>query len=331
MVKNAPKKEENPYPPWFFRVLGPCVLSDRSPSGYEFDEDLSDLASERTAGEEEQPTKKRRKLEDSDKESDEDEDKEDDEEEDDDKDDSTSERSHADSLADVYYEFKEIREERKRELERERQDILFMIQSESEIESQVNQAYRSFIDAPKEDKLTSMLSLHATTYIIHCRDQPKYFYNGLGPGYVEFYHLSVEDNFGSNPPPDFDPKRMHGHIYINASNGVQFEPFDPPEEFSGSDFIISPVPSGPHDVRIKFFSRDCIKMSLPKELTFENKEPPADAPDLFEYVGVRRDWEKWKAERKRMWEEAEKNRPPSPRDSWFERTHPVGYWNQGQW
>jgi TATA-binding protein-associated factor Taf7 len=150
MVQNARKKEENPYPPWFFRVLGPCVLSDRSPSGYEFDEDLSDLASERTAGEEEQPTKKR-KLEYSNKESDEDEDKEDDEDEDeeddkdDDEDDSTSERSHADSLADIYYEFKEIREERKRELERERQDILFMIQSESEIESQVNQAYRSFI------------------------------------------------------------------------------------------------------------------------------------------------------------------------------------------
>ncbi|OKP08631.1 hypothetical protein PENSUB_5517 [Penicillium subrubescens] len=95
--------------------------------------------SERTAGEEEQLTKKRRKLEASNKESDEDEDKEDDEGEDDDKDDdeddSISERSYADSLADVYYEFKEIREERKRELERERQDILFMIQSESEIES----------------------------------------------------------------------------------------------------------------------------------------------------------------------------------------------------
>lgn len=317
MVQNSPKNEDCPYPQWFFRVLGPYVLTDRSPYGYEFDEDLSDLATEGTESDEEQPTKKRRKFEDSDKESDTDEDEE--------EDDSASERSHADSLADVYYEFKELREERKRELARERQSILDMIQSESEIENKVNQAYRSSMDAPKEDNLISMPSLHATRYIIHCRDQPRYFYNGLGPGYVEFYHLSLEDDFGSNPPPDFDPKRMYGHIYISASNGVQFEPFDPPQEFSGSDFIISPLPSGPHNVRIKFFSKDYIKMSLPKELAFENKEPPADAPDVFEYVGVRRDWEKWKAERKRMREEAEKNRPPSPRDTWFERTHPMGY------
>jgi hypothetical protein len=323
ILQNSPKNKEYPYPPWFFRVLGPYVLSDRSPCGYEFDEDLSDLEEKGAESDEEWPTRKRRKFEDSDRESDEDEDE--------DEDDSTSERSHADSLADVYYEFKEIREERKRELERERQDILDMIQSESGMENKVNQAYRSFMDAPKEDKLTSMPSLHATTYIIHCRDQPRYFYNGLGPGYVEFYHLSVEDNFGSNSPPDFDQKRIYGHIYINASNSIEFEPFDPPDEFSGSDFIISPFPSGPHEVRIKFFSKDYIKMSIPRELAFENKDPPADAPDVFEYVGVRRDWEKWKAERKRMWEEAEKNRPPSPRDSWFERTHPMGFWNQGRW
>lgn len=223
MVQNSPKNENHPYPQWFFRALGPYVLSDRSPHGYEFDEDLSDLATEGTESEEEQPTKKRRKFEGSDKESDNDEGEE--------EDGSASERSHADSLADIYYEFKEIREERKRELERERQDIFDMIQPESKMENKVNQAYRSFVDAQKEDKLTPMPSLHATTYITQCRDQPRYFYNGLGPGFVEFYHLSVEDDFGSNPPPDFDP-RMYGHIYINASNCVQFEPFDPPEEFS---------------------------------------------------------------------------------------------------
>ncbi|KAJ5886297.1 uncharacterized protein N7473_008971 [Penicillium subrubescens] len=209
---------------WFYRVLGAYVLSDRPPYSYEFDEDLSDLATEGTKSEEEQLTKKRRKFEAGEKESENDEDEEED---------SASERSHADFLADVYYEFKEISEGRKRELAREQQVILDMIQSESEMENKVNQAYRSFMDAQKEDKLTSLPSLHATTYIIHCRDQPRYFYNGLRPGYVEFYRLPVEDNFGSNPPPDSDPKSMYGHIYINASNGIEFKPFDRPEEFSG--------------------------------------------------------------------------------------------------
>lgn len=231
-------------------------------------------------------------------------------------------RSHADSLADIYYQFKDIRDERKRELEQERQDILNEIQSEIEMENKVNQAYRSFINASKKDsnKTTSMPSLPATRYIIHCRDQPRYFYNGLGPGYVEFYHLSAEDDFGSTPPPDFHPKKINGHIYINANNGVSFEPFEPPKEFSGTDFVVSSFPSG-LDVRFKFFSKDYIKMSVPRELAFENEDPPADAPDVFEYVGVRRDWEKWRAERKRMLEEAEKKRPRSPRESLFSDTY----------
>jgi uncharacterized protein YifE (UPF0438 family) len=67
-------------------------------------------------------------------------------------------------LADVYYEFKEISEGRKRELAREQQVILDMIQSESEMENKVNQAYRSFMDAQKEDK-TDLLAVSSCRHL----------------------------------------------------------------------------------------------------------------------------------------------------------------------
>ncbi|KAJ5377786.1 uncharacterized protein N7496_005195 [Penicillium cataractarum] len=221
-AQTSPKNKACPYTQWFYRVLSPYVLSDRSPYGYEFDENLSDLATE-TESEGKQLPMERTKFRAGDKASDNDEDEDED---------SPSERSHADSLADVYYESKEIRE-REREFAREQQDILDMIQSESEMENKVNQAFRSLMNAQKENKLTSLPSLHATTYLIHCRDQPRYFYNELEPRYFEFYHLSVEQIFGSNPPPDSDPKRIYGHVYINTSKGIEFKPFDPPEQFSG--------------------------------------------------------------------------------------------------
>jgi hypothetical protein len=62
-------------------------------------------------------------------------------------------------------------------------------------------------------------------------------------------------------------------------------------------------------VRIKFFSKDYIEMSIPKELAFENKDPPAHAPDIFEYVGVGRDREKWKTERKGCGKKRRKTAP----------------------
>ncbi|KAL2793697.1 hypothetical protein BJX66DRAFT_305488 [Aspergillus keveii] len=57
-------------------------------------------------------------------------------------------------------------------------------------------------------------------------------------------------------------------------------------------------------------------------------------PDLFEFVGIRPGFEKEREERGRA--QAKRKRspsppsPPSPRESWFEMNHPMGWWNQSR-
>lgn len=62
----------------------------------------------------------------------------------------------------------------------------------------------------------------------------------------------------------------------------------------------------------------------------DTKLPP-DAPETFEFVGILRDLEKEKEERLRAAEEEKKNRPESPRESYFEMNHPMGWWAQSRW
>jgi hypothetical protein len=54
----------------------------------------------------------------------------------------------------------------------------------------------------------------------------------------------------------------------------------------------------------------------------EPSTPPAAAPEVFEFVGIWRDWEIEKAEQQERMTNA--RRSPSPRESWFEMNHPMG-------
>lgn len=58
------------------------------------------------------------------------------------------------------------------------------------------------------------------------------------------------------------------------------------------------------------------------------KEPTESAPENFEFVGNLES-----QERKKMEEERQKKRKrsPSPRETFFEMNHPMGYWNMGRW
>lgn len=79
----------------------------------------------------------------------------------------------------------------------------------------------------------------------------------------------------------------------------------------------------------------------------DKESPPSSAPEPFEFVGIwdgkeqRRSTEKSekkperKPEKKRKREELEQVKPlkrvqrsPSPRESWFEMNHPMGWWHQ---
>ena len=73
-------------------------------------------------------------------------------------------------------------------------------------------------------------------------------------------------------------------------------------------------------------------MSISRDFVFSNdRASSATAPEMFEFVGIARDKKKERENRIRKREEQEKNRPrapPSPRDSFFERTHFMGSYAQ---
>jgi hypothetical protein len=88
---------------------------------------------------------------------------------------------------------------------------------------------------------------------------------------------------------------------------------------------------GEYDLRLKFFGNEYLKLSVPRALVEGHHKLRSGAPERFEFVGILRDLEKEKTERKQAAEEEEKRRPASPRESYFEMNHPMGWWAQSRW
>jgi hypothetical protein len=53
-------------------------------------------------------------------------------------------------------------------------------------------------------------------------------------------------------------------------------------------------------------------------------------PEMFDFVGILRDIEKERKERAEACKSSIRNRLPSPRESFFEMSHPMGWWNQSR-
>ena len=81
---------------------------------------------------------------------------------------------------------------------------------------------------------------------------------------------------------------------------------------------------GKYDLSFTFIGNGYLKLRVSREMVFTERPspPPPTAPEVFEFVGIWRSWEEEKAEQR-------KRRPPSPRETWFEMTHPMGAWNMG--
>jgi hypothetical protein len=69
--------------------------------------------------------------------------------------------------------------------------------------------------------------------------------------------------------------------------------------------------AGKYDLRLKFFGNEYLKVSVPRALVEGGHKLRSGAPERFEFVGIVRDLEKEKIERKKAC-------PASPRESYFE-------------
>lgn len=312
-------------PKWCYRCLGITIEQDRDIYPCDFDEDISDLDD----GSEVDVHKKKRASISQECECDEDDCECESSSEDDE--DSMSERSYDGSDCEYYYELKDQREDRKRELrkleklkEKEKEELYPF---EREKEEEVQSAYDSLKKTGKEGKTVSLapitvaghFRLYSTDHIEYCYELGDY-----PTKYIEFYYLDESDQLLLDREARKKAKKIYGHIYFNGDCGCSFRPFKPPKHASLDNHTLK-SDDRKYSLTIQFLSNDYLKLKVGYDLVSNDKPQPQDVPEIFDFVGIRLDVVK---EREQRMASVKRKRSPSPRDSWFERTHSMGHWNQ---
>ncbi|EXJ91945.1 hypothetical protein A1O3_00495 [Capronia epimyces CBS 606.96] len=244
-----------------------------------------------------------------------------------------SERSYDGSDADYYYELKHERDERKQVKLKERKEKERQRDRENTKEEEVRVAYRSLSEARKERKRVPAGPLAGQSFQLFCSDHVDHFYTSdyYPTKRVDFYCLDDTSNPGRhNQKPGRELAMLHGDVYLNGNTNYSFGPFFPPKRASRQTFKVR-SDDDMYELSLKFIGGDYLRLKLSREMVFMNPysssspAPPAAAPEVFEFVGIRRDLEKEKRERQEMMRNVRS--PPSPRESWFEMNHPMGSWN----
>ncbi|EEP78446.1 predicted protein [Uncinocarpus reesii 1704] len=296
-------------PAWYYRLVALTIREARDVSAQDFDEDLSSLSS--APSHSSVSGLSRFSI-----------DSESDDEEDGEiyQDDTVSSRSYNGEDADYYYELKAERKARKRELKAIREYDQQSKDSERAFdqgkEKEVQEMYDSLQNAEKQSKtplgsIVGRFYLHSSNHVDYCPGSDRF-----PSKYVEFYHL---DKDGA---PSRHGRQMEGYISINPATDCYFGPFSPPKHTGLEEFQLTSN-CRKHNLVFQFLSHDYIKLKVPCEVAFKRGETPTDAPEVFEFAGIRHDFEKAKEERKRK-------RSPSPRETYFEMNHPQGWWNQNR-
>lgn len=308
-------------PPWYYRVLAIGLKEDREVCGEDFDEDLSELEDD---DDEEQGSDGVEQSEEEDCAC-----GGDDPEcdcQDDDDDESDSERSYDGSDADYYYELKEEREERKQEKLEERKEKEQLLEIEKTMEDEVCAAHRSLDAAEEEGREPNPVgSLAGQSFKLYCSDHVDYFYSDFyATKRVDFFHPDEDQRMRGD-----EADALYAHVHLDSNANCNFGPFRPPKLANQKAFRVKSE-DNKYELSLQFIGNGYLKLRVSREMVFmkphnaRRPPPPPAAPEVFEFAGILRDLEKEKAEQNAR-------RPPSPRETWFEMNHPMGWWAQGSW
>ncbi|PNP58881.1 hypothetical protein THARTR1_01129 [Trichoderma harzianum] len=243
-----------------------------------------------------------------------------------------SERSYNGSDADYYYELKDEREERKQQLRdmeaEEKEEKERWRKSESLKEEQVRAAYKSLQQAEIKGHLPSPLhSIAGKHFRLYSLDHFDHRYDPVyyPSKYVEFYYIEEGDDTCTFKQPPTKETKIQGHLYLNVDCGCDFALFSPPKQAGLEKYSLKDA-DGKFAPIFQFISNDHLIVTVPRDIVFMDVPGHPPAPDVFTFYGVRYDYK----EEKRRWDEERKDqRSPSPRETWFERSHPMGAWNIG--
>ncbi|KAK4074502.1 uncharacterized protein Triagg1_5098 [Trichoderma aggressivum f. europaeum] len=302
-------------PAWYYRLVALTIKEDRDVFPEDFDEDLSDIDGENPS------------------ESGCDCDSEDGECDCDDQSHS-SERSYNGSDADYYYELKDERKERKQQLRdykvKEDKDKEHWRKWENVRVEEVQAAYESLQQAEIKGHIPSPLdSISGKHFNLYSLDHFDHRYDSLvyPTKYVEFYYIEEGDDTVTVKQPPTRETKSEGHLYLDSACGCDFDLFSPPKQAGLEKYSLKDI-DGKFAPIFQFISNDHLIVTVPRDIVFMDVPGPPSAPDTFTFYGVRHDYPE---EKRRREEEIISQRPPSPRDTWFERNHPMGAWNMGGW
>ncbi|KAF2668922.1 hypothetical protein BT63DRAFT_245931 [Microthyrium microscopicum] len=291
-------------PDWYRRMGFNHYLEGRELDPEEFDEDISDLEEKPERGESDCEC--------------EDFHDEDCEFADDDGD---TERSYDGSDVENYYDLKEKREDRKRETLREAKEKQAAVDGEREEVENLVATYETELADGKHLSMPSEVDFirgNSSAYDIFCPELVDYMETGLPCDikHIQFTTTSEAHWFSVE-------------IYLGMDVSICLDSFQI-EEGTEIDELQLECLEGGYETSMEFVGKDYITLSIPRESVLEAlKEEGFDisdpAPRFFEFVGLNLALSR---EKKKKWlEEQKKNRPktpPSPRDTFFERTQ--GYY-----
>lgn len=251
-----------------------------------------------------------------------------------------SQHSYTGSDTDFYYELKDERISRKKDLLEERElhqkERALTRELESSKEQEVYAAYEAMLESQKKgDRPRPRLeSIAGKQFYLYSVDHVDYCYDDfLYPSkYVEFYFIGENGGIGHEP---YKIAKIQGHVYLNSSSGGDFEPFRQPKR-AGRKKRRLKVQGSETELVFRFISDRYLTMTARADWEMiemnVRKSEAADMPDVFKFVGIHMDLE----ERKRteeLWREwrhkVRGKTPPSPGETFFERTHHMGDWNMG--
>jgi hypothetical protein len=122
---------------------------------------------------------------------------------------------------------------------------------------------------------------------------------------------------------------VDGHVYFDGGTGCSFGPLPLPTQARRKDVKIKG--DRKYDLLFDFFGNGYLKLRVPRDLLKHTLVSSSTAPQIFEFGGILRDYEKERKERAEARERAARNRPPSPRESYFEMNHFRGSWAESRW
>lgn len=285
--KNRPRSRKE-LPAWYRRVWRLSLNDNLNPE--DFDLDLSELEEKPSTGELDERM-------------------EEDEED--------YHSSYTGTEAEDYSWFKDMREDRKRQLLRQIQEHVPVVEDHIAHWDEVQAEYESLRGAFYRLKETAPLCfIPATRFLLYSPGmlETQAWFALVAPPCAEFYVRNEDQN---------SPEQLvSGHIYLGPEICHHLDRFDPPQRATPATTSVGIryEPSG-SKADIKFISQDHIKIKITRDLAFPG-DPPASAPGHIELVGINA-----KIIEAR---EAARPRSPSPRESFFEMNHVGGWYREAE-